>query len=192
MATNAGGPHTLKYGVTVNHVLGVEAVLADGSIVQIRAATTIPAATISWACWSAAKARWASSRKFGFASRPIRKTTARSGRSSTRVEDATNTVSQIIAAGIIPAALELMDQGILEAVEDGVSFRLSARRRRGADHRGRRPRRWVSTPARADHRRSARRTAPAKCCRPQSASERELLWKCRKMAVGAIGRLSPS
>src|SRR3954453_13438184 len=34
VATNSGGPHTLKYGVTVNHVLGVEAVLADGSIVQ--------------------------------------------------------------------------------------------------------------------------------------------------------------
>ncbi|MCL4194055.1 MAG: FAD-binding protein, partial [Thermoguttaceae bacterium] len=35
VATNAGGPHTLKYGVTVNHVLGVEAVLGDGSIVRI-------------------------------------------------------------------------------------------------------------------------------------------------------------
>ena len=35
VATNAGGPHTLKYGVTVNHVLGVEAVLGDGSIVQL-------------------------------------------------------------------------------------------------------------------------------------------------------------
>ena len=35
VATNSGGPHTLKYGVTVNHVLGVEAVLADGRIVQI-------------------------------------------------------------------------------------------------------------------------------------------------------------
>ena len=35
MATNAGGPHTLKYGVTVDHVLGVEAVLGDGSIVQL-------------------------------------------------------------------------------------------------------------------------------------------------------------
>src|SRR5438093_2051248 len=33
-ATNSGGPHTLKYGVTVNHVLGLEAVMADGSIVQ--------------------------------------------------------------------------------------------------------------------------------------------------------------
>src|SRR3569623_142728 len=35
VATNSGGPHTLKYGVTVNHVLGVEAVLADGRIVQV-------------------------------------------------------------------------------------------------------------------------------------------------------------
>ena len=35
VATNSGGPHTLKYGVTVNHVLGVEVVLADGSIVQL-------------------------------------------------------------------------------------------------------------------------------------------------------------
>ena len=35
MATNAGGPHTLRYGVTVNHLLGLETALADGSIVQI-------------------------------------------------------------------------------------------------------------------------------------------------------------
>ena len=35
VATNAGGPHTLKYGVTVNHVLGLEVVLGDGSIVQL-------------------------------------------------------------------------------------------------------------------------------------------------------------
>src|SRR5271156_4342952 len=35
VATNSGGPHTLKYGVTVNHVLGVEVVLADGSVVEL-------------------------------------------------------------------------------------------------------------------------------------------------------------
>src|SRR5436190_14046685 len=34
VATNSGGPHTLKYGVTVNHVLGVEAVMPDGSVAQ--------------------------------------------------------------------------------------------------------------------------------------------------------------
>ena len=38
VATNSGGPHTLKYGVTVNHVLGLEAVLADGRVIRLRRA----------------------------------------------------------------------------------------------------------------------------------------------------------
>src|SRR3982751_6395918 len=42
VATNSGGPHTLKYGVTVNHVLGVEAVLADGRVVRIGGAAEGP------------------------------------------------------------------------------------------------------------------------------------------------------
>ena len=66
VATNSGGPHTLKYGVTVNHVLGVEAVLADGAIVAVRR----PGRRLRWgsiwpARWSAAKARWRSSPRFG-------------------------------------------------------------------------------------------------------------------------------
>ncbi len=65
VATNSGGPHTLKYGVTVNHVLGVEAVLADGRIVQLGGpARTIPGSTWS-ARSSAAKGRWRSSRRSG-------------------------------------------------------------------------------------------------------------------------------
>ena len=100
-------------------------------------------------------------------------------------------MSQIIAAGIIPAAMELMDQGILAAVEeafqfgfppdagavlvievDGPTAGLDGSRSRSSS--------------------SASDSAPGKCCRPPSAEERELLWKCRKMAVGAAGRLSPS
>jgi glycolate oxidase len=42
VATNSGGPHTLKYGVTVNHILGVEMVLADGRVVQIGGAVEDP------------------------------------------------------------------------------------------------------------------------------------------------------
>ena len=42
VATNSGGPHTLKYGVTVNHTLGVEAVMADGSIVEFGGPTEDP------------------------------------------------------------------------------------------------------------------------------------------------------
>src|SRR5690606_17759994 len=42
VATNAGGPHTLKYGVTLNHVLGVELVLADGRVVELGGRTEDP------------------------------------------------------------------------------------------------------------------------------------------------------
>ena len=68
VATNSGGPHTLKYGVTVNHVLGVEAVLADGSIVAIRRpGRGRPGARSDRRSSSAAKGRWPSSPRSGSA-----------------------------------------------------------------------------------------------------------------------------
>ena len=67
VATNAGGPHTLKYGVTVNHVLGLEAVLADGSIVQLGPVEDPAAPGPDRRCCAAARARWASSPRSGSA-----------------------------------------------------------------------------------------------------------------------------
>jgi len=107
------------------------------------------------------------------------------------VEDATNAISEIIGAGIIPAAMELMDQGIIAAVEeafhfgfpldagaiaiievDGPTVGLAEQESRIVEF----CRKW-----------NAREVLQA-----ASADERELLWKCRKLAVGAVGRLSPS
>ena len=65
VATNSGGPHTLKYGVTVNHVLGVEAVLADGRIVQFGGPAEDSPGSIWSARSSAAKGRWPSSPRSG-------------------------------------------------------------------------------------------------------------------------------
>jgi glycolate oxidase len=107
------------------------------------------------------------------------------------VDDATSAISQIIGAGIIPAALEMMDQGIVEAVEaafhfgfpldakaillvevDGLEAGLDAQRERIIE---------LCTRSGAREVRQAR-----------DAKERQLLWKCRKQAFGAVGRLSPS
>jgi len=107
------------------------------------------------------------------------------------VDDATNAISEIIAAGIVPAAMELMDQGIIAAVEeafhfgfpldvgaivvielDGPAAGLDAQQERIIKFCGK----W--------HAREILQAADSK--------QRELLWKCRKMAVGAVGRLSPS
>jgi glycolate oxidase len=107
------------------------------------------------------------------------------------VDDATNAVSDIIAAGIIPAAMELMDQGIIAAVEEAYhfGFPLDAGAiavievdgpAAGLDEQQRR----VSEICRKWRAREVLQAADPK--------QRELLWKCRKMAVGAVGRLSPS
>jgi glycolate oxidase len=107
------------------------------------------------------------------------------------VDDATNAISDIIAAGIIPAAMELMDRGIVAAVEaayqfgfpldaeaivvielDGLAAGLDQQQQAVVEF----CQKW--------HAREVLQAA--------TASERDLLWKCRKMAVGAVGRLSPS
>jgi glycolate oxidase len=191
VATNSGGPHTLKYGVTVNHVLGVEAVMADGSIVQfggpaegnvgldltgvlVGSEGTMAIVTKAW----------------------VRLTRDPQGvRTMLGIfescDDATAAISEIIAAGIIPAALEMMDQGILEAVEqafhfgfpldaqaillievDGLEAGLDAQRDRIIE---------ICLASKAREVRQAK-----------DAKERLLLWKSRKQAFGAVGRLSPS
>ncbi len=107
------------------------------------------------------------------------------------VEDATNAVSDIIGSGTIPAAMELMDRGILDAVEEAFHFGFPPEAGAilvieldgptvGLDEQQKRVVEFC-------HRWNAREVLEA-----TTAKERELLWKCRKMAVGAVGRLSPS
>ncbi len=195
VATNAGGPHTLKYGVTVNHVAGLEVVLGDGSIVQFGPvedpAVLDLARTVcgSEGTLAIVTKIWCRLTRTPQACRTIRATFA-------SIDDASQAVSQIIAAGIVPAALELMDRGILDAVE--AAF---------AGHHV--P--MVDVPADAaavlvieiDGPEAGldplleqvialcRNWRPGEILQAKTPSERELLWKCRKMAVGALGRLSP-
>ncbi len=191
VATNSGGPHTLKYGVTVNHVLGVEAVMADGSIVQfggpaedqpgldltgviVGSEGTLAIATKVW----------------------VRLTRNPEGYRTMlgvfdSVDDATNAISEIIGAGIVPAALEMLDQGILVALEDAFhfGFPLDAKAillievdglEAGLDAQRDR----IVELCNASGAREVRQA--------RDAEERQKLWKCRKQAFGAVGRLSPS
>ncbi len=191
VATNSGGPHTLKYGVTVNHTLGIEAVLADGSIVQFGGPVEDPAGLDLTGALVGSEGTLAIVTKVW-----VRLTKNPEGVRTLlgifdSVEDATNSISEIIGAGIIPAALEMMDQGILEAVEaafhfgfpldaqaivlievDGLEAGLDAQRDRIIE---------LCMQCGAREVRQAR-----------DAQERLLLWKSRKQAFGAVGRLSPS
>src|SRR5437667_2059897 len=191
VATNSGGPHTLKYGVTVNHVLGLELVLPDGRVVQ----TGGPAEDTSG--YSLTGVIVGSEGTFGIATKAWVRITRNPEAYRTllgvfeTVDDATNTISDIIGAGIIPAALEMLDALILQAVEaafhfgfpldagavlimevDGLEAGLDADAER------------IAAIARKNHAREVRRA--------HSDADRLLLWKSRKQAFGAVGRLAPS
>ena len=122
VATNSGGPHTLKYGVTVNHVLGVEAVLADGSIIQVGGpAEDSPGLDLVGAIVGSEGTLAIVTKVW------VRLTRDPQGYRTMlgifeNVQDATNSISKIIGAGIVPAALEMLDQGILVAVEEAFHF----------------------------------------------------------------------
>ena len=190
LATNAGGPHTLKYGVTVNHVLGVEAVLGDGSMVRLGPVEN-PAELDLIGVLVGSEGTLAVVTKIW-----VRLTTNPQDYRTLRavfhsVEDATNAVSDIIAAGVIPAAMELMDQGIIAAVEEAFhfGFSLDAGAILVIELDG--PAAGLA-PQQAQVVEILSRWNAREVLQAASAKERELLWKFRKMAVGAVGRLSPS
>src|SRR5437660_11759471 len=191
VATNSGGPHTLKYGVTVNHVLGLELVLPDGRVVETGGpAEDNPGYDLTGVIVG-------SEGTFGIATKAWVRITRNPEAYRTllgvfeTVDDATNTISDLIGAGIVPAALEMLDQLILQALEaafhfgfpldagavlimevDGLEAGLDADAER------------IRAIALKNHAREVRRAA--------TDAERLLLWKARKQAFGAVGRLAPS
>lgn len=191
VATNSGGPHTLKYGVTVNHVLGLEFVLPDGTVIETGGPIEdTPGYDLTGVIVG-------SEGTFGIATRICVRITRNPQAYRTllgvfeTVDDATNTISDIIGAGIVPAALEMLDQLILQAVEEAFhfGFPLDAGAvlimevdglEAGLDGEAKR----IADIAKRNNAREVRVAADDR--------ERMLLWKSRKQAFGAVGRLAPS
>jgi glycolate oxidase len=191
IATNSGGPHTLKYGVTVNHILGLEFVLPDGRVVLTGGPTEDnPGYDLTGVIVG-------SEGTFGIATKAWVRITRNPEAYRTllgvfeTVDDATNTISDIIGAGIIPGALEMLDRLILQAVEAAFhfGFPLDAGAVLIMEVDG------LEAGLEADAERIvaiARRNKAREVRRAATDAERMLLWKCRKQAFGAVGRLAPS
>lgn len=191
VATNSGGPHTLKYGVTVNHVLGLEFVLPDGRVVHTGGpAEDNPGLDLTGVMVG-------SEGTFGVATKVWVRITRNPEAYRTllgvfeTVDDATNTISDLIGAGIVPGALEMLDSLILQAIEAAFhfGFPLDAGAvlimevdglEAGLDNDAEK----LIAIAKKNHAREVRRA--------NTEAERLLLWKSRKQAFGAVGRLAPS
>lgn len=190
-ATNAGGPHTLKVGVTVDHVLGLRLVLPDGRIVDLGDdASDGPG-------YDLAGLVVGSEGTFGVVTEVTLRLTRRPAAARTllgvfdSVDGATRAVGDIIAGGMVPAALEMMDRPILAALNRafGMGFPEDAAALLLVEVDG--------LPAGLD--RQADRIA--ELCRARGAREirrahdeadRLRLWAARRKAFGAVGRLAPN
>src|SRR5436305_9328390 len=103
-ATNSGGPHTLKYGVTVNHVLGLELVLPDGRVVQTGGpAEDSPGYDLTGVLVGSEGTMGVVTKIWARITRNPQAYRTLLGVFET-VDDATNTISEIIGAGLVPAA----------------------------------------------------------------------------------------
>lgn len=119
VAENAGGPHCLKYGVTSNHVLGLEMVLPDGEVVTIGGMVPdMPGYDLTGLVVGSEGTMGIVTKIFvRILKKPQGVKTVLALYDS--VDDASQTVSAIIAEGIIPGALEMMDRIAIEGVEAG-------------------------------------------------------------------------
>jgi glycolate oxidase len=191
IAENSGGPHTLKYGVTTNHVLGAELVLPDGEVVQVGGPTEERCG------YDLVGAMVGAEGTMGIVTRATLRLMREPEAHRTMLaifddcDAATRAVSAIIASGIIPGAIEMMDRLLIRAVE--AAFHVGLPEDAGAvliieldglaagmDEHARRVTELV-TGAGAKEVRLARDEA-----------ERAGLWKARKRAFGAVGRLAPN
>jgi glycolate oxidase len=195
VATNSGGPHTLKYGVTVNHVRGVELVLPDGSVVEIGGPEEDhPGYDLTGLIVG-------HEGTFGVVTKVTVGLTRdpESGRTFLGVfetiEAATEAVSGIIAAGIVPAALEMLDNLMIQAVEAAFNFGFPTEagavliiETDGLEAGQEREAQAIASIVQANGGEVAR----AITWRTRKEPEYVAIWKSRKSAFGAIGRLSPT
>ena len=190
VATNAGGPHCLASGVTAEHVLAVDVVLGDGTTGALGGLEPDQPGYDLRGCFVGSEGTMGIATRIAVRLTPNPPVVATLLLDFEAIEAAGATVSGIIAAGIVPAALEMMDAEITRAVEDfvgagyprdaaavllveldgleaGVAGQVAA----------------VDAVGRANGARSVRVAA--------DEQERALLWKGRKSAFGAIARIAP-
>jgi glycolate oxidase len=191
VANNSGGPHTLKYGVTVNHVLGLEVVMPDGELVWLGGRTRDTHG------YDVCGIFVGSEGTFGIATKVVVRILRKPQAVKTvlavfeRIEQASAAVSAIIARGLVPAAVEMIDQLTIQAVEDafGCGYPRDAAAALLVELDGL----TSGMEAQAELITAACRESGAREVRTaRDEAERQLLWKGRKSAFGSYGRVSPA
>ncbi|MBS1704446.1 MAG: FAD-binding protein [Armatimonadetes bacterium] len=191
IAENAGGPHTLKYGVTAPHILGLTMIEPDGNILTIDPGPT-----------NSPGPDWTSlivggEGTFGLVTQawvkltPIPSVIRTFLAAFKTIRDATECVSAIIATGVVPAALEMMDANILVALKAafGLEYPEGTAALLLVECDGELSE--VETEC-AEVLACFARTSAMDVRQAADEAERQHLWTARKKGVGAMGRLAPT
>jgi glycolate oxidase subunit GlcD len=191
VAENAGGPHCLKYGVTTNHIVELEVVLPDGPVVRLGSPHGDPWGPDLVGLFVGSEGMFGIVTAITLRLEPIPRSVRTMLADFTTVRAASEAVSAVIATGIVPAALEMMDRACVQAVEasiyaagyptdaaavllvelDGQTDAVDAE---------------AATVVTILRERGARDVRSA-----SSPADRARLWQGRKKAFGAMGRIAP-
>ena len=191
VAENAGGPHTLAYGVTTNHVMGLELVLPDGSMIETGGKEPdLPGYDLTGLLTG-------SEGVMALVTKAIVRLMPKAEAVKTALavyesnEDAGRTVTGITGRGITPVAVEMLDGVMLRMVEEAThaGYPMDAAAVLLIELEGL----AENVEEQVEQVREACLECGAREFRvARSAQERELLWLGRKNAFGAVGRVSPT
>ena len=192
VAENSGGAHCLKYGFTVNHVLGLTLVLPNGEVVELGSSAGEPDAL----GYDLVGVVVGSEGMTGIVTEVLVRILRTAEQTQTlfatfpSTDEAGDAVSRIIGAGIVPAAIEMCDKLAIEAIvaATGVDWPLDVGALLLMDVDG------VIADAEDTAARARTHLAAAGALeiREPDAIERQLAWKGRKAAFAAMGRISPN
>ncbi|MEZ5124098.1 MAG: FAD-linked oxidase C-terminal domain-containing protein [Solirubrobacterales bacterium] len=189
LAFNSGGAHCLRHGMTANHVLGLRAVLPDGEVVELGGDSLEPAGPDLAGMFCGSEGLFGIALEVTVRLVPIAEATHTALAVYGSLEQAGDAVAQIVAAGLLPVAMEIMDALAMEAAEASVKPGYP----QGAallivELEGERAVVDAGAVALA---RLLRASGAGEVVTTEDPDERALIWKGRKSAFSAVGWLAP-
>jgi glycolate oxidase subunit GlcD len=191
VAENAGGPHCLKYGVTTNHVVALEILLPNAELVRIGSRSGEPWGPDLVGLFVGSEGMFGIATEITLRLEPLPAAVRTLLAAFPSIRAASEAVSAIIAAGIVPAAMEMMDQACVRAVEASIyaaGYPVEAAAVLLVELDGT-AEAVAGEAVLVDE--MLRRHQATEIRTASTSAERAKLWQGRKKAFGAMGRISP-
>ena len=190
VAFNSGGAHCLKYGMTANHVLGIKAVLADGTVVELGGESLESVGPDLNGLFVGSEGLLGIALEITLKLLPIPESFYTLMAGYQKIEQAGDAVTSIVASGLLPGALEIMDELSMEAarVAVGAKYPLGVKATLIVELDGSK----TQVEAESKHlEKIIQQSNPTDIIVANDPDERAKIWKGRKSAFSAVGQISP-